>query len=61
MGVPGWLSLIPTLDFGSCHDLMVGENKHCIGLFTDRAEPAWDSLSLPVSLWPSSLVVSQNK
>ena len=39
-----------TLDFGSCHHLMVCELKPCIGLRADSAEPAWDSLSLCPSL-----------
>ena len=41
-----------TLDFGSGHDLMVHEFKSCVGLGTDSAEPAWDSLSPPLSLPP---------
>ena len=49
----------PSLDFGSCHDLAVCEFKPCIGLYTDSAEPAWDSLSLPLSLpLPHSLTLS---
>ena len=46
-----------TLGFGSGHDLMVLEIKTCIGLCTDSAEPAWDSLSFSVSD-PPSLVLS---
>ena len=46
------------LDFGSGHDLMVGEFKPCIRLLADSVEPAWDScffslcfsLSLPLPL-----------
>ena len=34
----------PILDFGSGHDLTVREFKPCIGLGTDDAKPAWDSL-----------------
>ena len=41
----------PALGFGLSHDLKVREFKPCIGLCTDRIEPAWDSLSLPL---PSS-------
>ena len=42
-----------TLDFGSSHDhLMVGEFEPCTGLHADTAEPAWDSLSLPLSAPP---------
>ena len=29
-----------TLNFGSGHDLMVGEIEPCIGLCADRVEPA---------------------
>ena len=56
----------PILDFGSGHDLMVGEVEPHIGLCTDNVEPAWDSLSLPLSLplpcsCSLSLSLSQNK
>ena len=37
----------PTLDTGSGHDLTVGGNKPCIGLYAKNMEPAWDSLSAP--------------
>ena len=53
-----------TLDFGSGHDLTVCEFKAHLGLCADNAEPAWDSLSLPLSLpLPCSLCLSlsQNK
>ena len=44
----------PTLDFGSGHDLMVGD--------AGSMDPAWDSLSLSLSLSLScSCSVSQNK
>ena len=36
----------PTLGFGSGHDLMVCEFEPLVGLHSDSAEPAWDSLSL---------------
>ena len=50
-----------TLDFGSGHDLMVGETEPRIRLYADSAEPALDSLS-PVSAPPLlSLSLSQNK
>ena len=52
----------PTLDFGSGHDLMVRELEPHIGLGADRAETAWDSLSLCSS--PTcglSLSLSQKK
>ena len=39
-----------TLDFGSGHDLMVREFKPHVRLCAGSAEPAWDSLSLPLSL-----------
>ena len=35
-----------TLDFSSGHDRMVLEIEPHIGLCTNSAEPAWDSLSL---------------
>ena len=40
----------PTLGFGSGHGLTVREFESCIGLWADGAEPAWDSLFLPLSL-----------
>ena len=43
-----------TLDFSSDHDSMVCEFKPRIGLCVDSPEPAWDSLSLSLSLCPSS-------
>ena len=52
-----------TLDFGSGHDLMVRGIKPHIGLYADSEEPAWDSLTFPLSL-PSpalSLSLSINK
>ena len=39
-----------TLGFGSHHDLTVREFEPCVGLCTDGAEPAWDSLSLLLSV-----------
>ena len=45
----------PTLDFGSGHDLMVHGFKPRVGLCTDSIEPAWDSLSPSVSLYPSPI------
>ena len=42
----GW----PTLGFGSGHELVVPEFEPHIDLHADSVEPAWDSLSLPVSL-----------
>ena len=35
-----------TVDFGSGHDLAVGEFEPRVGFCTERAEPAWDFLSL---------------
>ena len=54
-GAPGWLSQlsVPTLNFVSGHDLTVCGFEHCIGLCTNGAEPAWDSLALSLSLCPS--------
>ena len=40
---------LPTLGFGSGHDLTVGEFEPRIRLYTDSAEPAWDSLSPSLS------------
>ena len=40
----------PTRDLGSSHDLTVCEFKPRIGLCTGSMEPAWDSLSFPLSL-----------
>ena len=39
----------PTLDFGSDHDLTVHEHYLHVTLCAHSAEPAWDSLSLPLS------------
>ena len=40
----------PTLGFGSGHDITVCEFEPRIGLHTDSAEPAWDSLCLSLSV-----------
>ena len=37
-------------DFGSGHDLMVCGFKPHVRLYADSTEPAWDSLSLSLSL-----------
>ena len=59
-GCPGGSVKRPTLDFSSGHDLMVHGFEPCIGLCTDRTEPAWDSLSLcPSSTLTLSLGLSQ--
>ena len=51
-GAWGAQSIKPrTLGFGSGHDLTVREFEPCIGLFTDSAEPAWESVT--PSLCPS--------
>ena len=52
LGAPGWLSQLKhrTLGFGSGHDLAVREIEPCIRLCADSAEPAWDILSLSLSL-----------
>ena len=44
-----------TLDIVSGHDLMVDDIKSCVGLGTDKGEPAWDSFS--GSLSASSLLI----
>ena len=41
---------LPSLDFGSGHDLTVCGFEPHIGLCTDSMETAWDSVSLPLSL-----------
>ena len=46
------------LDFSSGHDLTVCEFEPHIGLCADSAEPAWDSLSLPLSLPLPPLICS---
>ena len=50
----------PALDFGSGHDLTVHGMEPRVGLCTDSMQPAWEclSLSLSLSLFPS---LSQNK
>ena len=40
----------PTVDFDSGRDFTVYGFEPCMGLCTDSREPAWDSLSLPLSL-----------
>ena len=40
------------LDFGSSHNLAVGEFEPRVGLCTDSAEPAWDTLSPSLSATP---------
>ena len=47
-----------TLDLGSGHDLTVGEFEPRVGLWADSAEPAWDSLPLPLSLPPPATSLS---
>ena len=49
-GVPGWLVKHLTLYFDSGHDLAVCEFEPHMGLCAGGSEPAWDSLSLPLSL-----------
>ena len=41
---------VPTLDFSLSHDLTVHEFEPCIRLCTHSVVPAWDSLSLPLTL-----------
>ena len=58
---PGRLggSIHKVSDLGSGHDLH--EFESYMGLSIDSVEPAWDYLSLPLSLYPSlSLFLSQN-
>ena len=61
---PGWLSQLKHLtpDFSSGHDLTVHEFNPHMGLCSDCAEPAWDSLSPSLSALPLlelSLLVSK--
>ena len=44
----------PALDFGSRHDLTVGEFEPNVGLCANSAEPAWDPCS-PLYLAPPAL------
>ena len=46
-----------TPDFGSGHDLTVREIESHVRLHADDAEPAWDFLSLSVSLSAPSLLM----
>ena len=41
-----------TLDFSSGHNISICEFETCDGLHNDSVEPAWDSLSLPLSAPP---------
>ena len=41
-----------TLDLSAGHDHMVRETEPSVGLCTDSAEPAWDSLPPPLSAPP---------
>ena len=51
-----------TVDFGSGHDLTVGEFEPRVGLCTDSVEPACDSLPPSLSDLPlRSLSLFQNK
>ena len=61
-GTPGWLSRLSIrLDLSSGHGLAVHEFKPHMGLCNDIVEPAWDSLSFPLSLCPSLLSLSLPK
>ena len=48
-----------TLDFGSGHDLMIGDFKPHVGLCADSMEPDWDSLFLSLSV-PPPLMLSRS-
>ena len=48
-----------TLGFGSGDDIKVHGFKPHVGLCADNAEPAWDSVSLP--LCPSLLTICLSK
>ena len=43
----------PAFDLDSGHDLMVGEFEPRVRLYADSVKPAWDSLSVSLSLPPS--------
>ena len=58
-GCPGGSVKRLTLDFGSGHDLTVLEIEPHIGVGADSAEPAWDSLSFPLSLPALSLKIKK--
>ena len=60
LGASGWLSRFKhlTLALKSGHDLMVWELETHVRLCADSAEPAWDSVSLPLSLLPLLLTLS---
>ena len=54
----------PALDFSSGHELTVCGFRAHVGLCASSAEPAWDSLSLPLSLsapLPLALSLSLSK
>ena len=59
-GVPEWFQSAKrlTLGLGSGYNLMVRGFKPRAGLCADGTEPAWDSVSLSLSL---PLALSQNK
>ena len=50
----------PTLDFGSCHDLLVREFEPLVRLCADSEEPGWDSLSSSLSAFPSALKINKH-
>ena len=52
LGVPGWLRQLSVGPLVSAHDhdRVVCGFEPPVGLCADRAEPAWDSLSLSLSL-----------
>ena len=66
LGVPEWFSPLRVwiLDFSSGHNLTVCRIKPLIGLCVNTADPAWDSLSLPLSLpvsWSTCTLSKQIK
>ena len=60
LGMPGGARSVkhPTLGFSSGRDLTVREIEPHVGLCVDGAEPAWDSLSVPLSAHAHALSVS---
>ena len=50
-----------TLDFGSVHDITVGEFEPHIRLHADSTEPAWDPLSPSLCAPHPTLKINRNK
>ena len=61
-GAPGWFGQLSVqlFDFGSGHDLAVGESEPHIGLWADSGESAWYCLPLSLPL-PHLLSIALSK